>query len=326
MTVDVNSAIIDQNLVSVCEKIRDRAREVLSIKNDEDKLKSLAFVYLCVSTVLDLSDEETFDCLTEGGGEFGIDALYMSEVLDGEFDISLFQGKYKKDKEFSANSNFAETGILKLVNAIKYLFDPHSTVKEINPRLMKKMEEIRSLVSDGLIPNVRVYACNNGIRWNAAGDEHIERAAFGEQVSWEHVNHDTLVSIFQRPKGIDDFIQFTGKATVEDLEFVRVLIGRVAVSEIHDLVQRHGLRMLDRNIRRYLGLKGNRVNEAIRETLIKDDDRNNFYFYNNGITLTCDKFSYNALQGGDFRVRVDNLHIINGGQTCITIHRTLGTQ
>ena len=51
--------------------------------------------------------------------------------------------------------------------------------------------------------------------------------------------------------------------------------------------------------------------------------RRNFYFYNNGITLTCDGFSYNALQNGDYQVRCDNLQIINGGQTCMTIFKTL---
>jgi len=51
--------------------------------------------------------------------------------------------------------------------------------------------------------------------------------------------------------------------------------------------------------------------------------KNNFYFYNNGITLTCDSFSYNGLQDGDYRVRVENLQVINGGQTCMTIFKTL---
>ncbi|MFM6076380.1 MAG: AIPR family protein, partial [Dolichospermum sp.] len=74
--------------------------------------------------------------------------------------------------------------------------------------------------------------------------------------------------------------------------------------------------------RRYLGLQGNRVNEGIRDTL-NSDEKNNFYFYNNGITLTCDSFSYNALQNGDYQVRVENLQIINGGQTCMTIFKTL---
>jgi hypothetical protein len=48
----------------------------------------------------------------------------------------------------------------------------------------------------------------------------------------------------------------------------------------------------------------------------------NFYFFNNGLTLVCSDFSYNALQSTDYQVRVENLQIVNGGQTCITILKT----
>jgi hypothetical protein len=106
------------------------------------------------------------------------------------------------------------------------------------------------------------------------------------------------------------------------MDFSRILVGRISVTEIAELISRHGDRLLERNIRRYLGLQGNRVNEAIRLTL-ETPERSNFYFYNNGITLTCDKFSYNALQGGDYQVKVENLQIINGGQTCMTIFQTM---
>lgn len=68
------------------------------------------------------------------------------------------------------------------------------------------------------------------------------------------------------------------------MEFSRVLVGRISVTEIATLIERHGERLLERNIRRYLGLQGNRVNEGIRHTLMSEE-KNNFYFYNNGITM-----------------------------------------
>ena len=80
--------------------------------------------------------------------------------------------------------------------------------------------------------------------------------------------------------------------------------------------------LLQRNIRRYLGLHSNRVNRAIHETLASDKS-DKFYFYNNGITVVCDKFDYNAFQKNDHQVQVKNMQVINGGQTCKTIHGTL---
>lgn len=317
--MNINISIIDQRLVSVSKDIRQKASEELRI-TDEGRLKSLAFVYLCVKTILDLDGDDVFDCLTEGGGDFGVDAIHISEEYDGEFTVSLFQAKYKNNLE--GNSNFPEEGINSLINAINYLFNPAAKLEHINQRLLVKVEEARSLIRDGYIPQVRTIACNNGLKWNLSAQEAIDRAEFGDQVTWEYVNHERLVKILQASKPVKDTLQLSGKAIVEDMEFSRVLLGRISVTEIATLIERHGERLLERNIRRYLGLQGNRVNEGIRHTLTSDE-KNNFYFYNNGVTLTCDSFSYNALQDGDYKVRVENLQIINGGQTCMTIFKTL---
>ncbi len=93
--------------------------------------------------------------------------------------------------------------------------------------------------------------------------------------------------------------------------------------EVEALFNRHGDLLLERNVRRFLGLQGNRVNQNIAQTLKTDTDRGNFYFYNNGITLLCRKFRHNALQGENFQVHVEGLLVINGGQTCKTIQSTL---
>lgn len=317
--MNINASIIDQRLTSTINMIRQRASAELSV-TDENRLKSLAFVYLCAQTLLDLEADDAFDCLTEGGGDFGVDAMHISEEHDGEFTVSLFQAKYKNTLE--GNSNFPEGGIDSLIKAIQYLFNPAARLDHINERLLTKVEEARSLIRDGYIPQVRALACNNGLKWNASAQEAIERTGFGDQVTWEHVNHERLVTIFQAARPVKDTLQLTGKAIVEDMEFSRVLVGRISVTEIAALIDRHGERLLERNIRRYLGLQGNRINEGIRHTLTSDE-KNNFYFYNNGITLICDSFSYNALQDRDYQVRVENLQIINDGQTCMTIFKTL---
>lgn len=317
--MNINASIIDQRLIAIVDLIRDQAAAELKI-TEETRLKSLGFVYLCVKTMLDLTDDEAFECLTEGGGDFGVDAMHISEEHDGEFIVSLFQGKYSKDLE--GKSNFSENGIKALITAINQLFNPSSELQHINPRLRARVEEARSLIRDGYIPNVRVLACNNGLPWNDAAQQQIDNTGFGAQVIWEHINHDRLVKILQAPKQVDDTLQLSGKAIVEDMNYSRVLVGRISVHEIAAVIKRHGEQLLERNIRRYLGLQGNRVNEGIRDTL-QSQESSNFYFFNNGITLTCNKFSYNALQSGDFQVRVENLQIINGGQTCMTIFKTL---
>jgi len=316
---NINASIIDQRLLGIQEEIREQAETDLGIK-DSGRLKSLAFLYLCVKTLLDLDTEEVFDCLTEGGGDFGIDAMHMTEESDGEFGVTLFQAKYANSLE--GDKGFPESGLNALINAIRHLFDPSAELESTNERLRFKVEAARSMIRDGYIPRVRAIACNNGLKWNMAAEGAIKLAGFGGQVTWEYVNHDVLISLLQRIKPVDETLRLTGKAVIEDMNFSRVCIGRIPVTEIAALMKAHGERLLERNIRRYLGLHGNRVNEGIRTTLYSNSPAN-FYFFNNGLTLVCSDFSYNALQGSDYQVRVENLQIVNGGQTWMTILKTL---
>ncbi|MCK2088039.1 AIPR family protein [Thauera aromatica] len=317
--MNLNASIIDQRLKGVQDEIREWARDELKL-TDEGRLRSLAFVYLCVKTMLDLDAREAFDCVTDGSGDFGVDAMQVTEEVDGEFVVTVFQSKYATRLE--ADGNFDEGGIKALINAIRHIFDPQAELGTINDRLRVRVEQARAMVRDGFIPRVRAIACNNGLRWNDQAQRLIELAGFGEQVTWEHVNHDVLVGILQRPKQVDATLRLVGKANVEDMNFSRVCVGRMPVTEVGALMKAHGERLLERNVRRYLGLHGNRVNEGIRATL-RSSAPENFYFFNNGLTIICDHFKYNGLQGGDYQVQAENLQIVNGAQTCMTIYKTL---
>ena len=74
--MNINASIIDQRLNSVMNEMQKQAKQELGI-TDQTRLKSLAFVYLGVKTILDLEDVDAFDCLTEGGGDFSVDAIHM---------------------------------------------------------------------------------------------------------------------------------------------------------------------------------------------------------------------------------------------------------
>ena len=82
--------------------------------------------------------------------------------------------------------------------------------------------------------------CNNGIQWNAQAQNWIDQSGFNtDQVEWIHWNHDSIVSVLQKKKSVDDTIRLHGKAVIEDFNFRRVLIGKVPVTEIAELFNRH---------------------------------------------------------------------------------------
>jgi hypothetical protein len=321
--MNYNVSIIDQQVRGLTEKLRAKIEEELDKTLDDTRARSAAFVVLCVKTLLDLGDWEAIECLTEGANDFGVDAIDVSDTNEGEFMVTLFQCKYSHDN-LDGNKNFPEQGVAKAINAVRALFNPRAPVN-LNPRLKARIEEIRSLITDGAIPRVRYLLCNNGLSWKQPEAQSlIDHENFpSDSVRFEHLNHDNLIGILQATQPVKDTIKFSGKAIVEDFNFSRVFVGKVPVSELARLMDTHGDRLLERNIRRYLGLQGNRVNEAIQGTLRNPNDRQNFFFYNNGVTLICNRFEYNALQSDNYIVRVDGLQIINGGQTCKTIQTTL---
>jgi hypothetical protein len=316
--VSLATQIIDQRVVGLVSEKAQFLEVDLKTGNDEPKRRSAAFTYLVAKTVLGLTDDDVEDGVVDGGNDFGVDALYFDPPADGEIQITVIQAKYKAKLE--GDANFPENGIQKMVDAIGALFDP-SRALTLNDRLLKRVEEIRSFVAGGAIPRVVAIATNNGRSWTETAQARIAASGFGDQVAWRHVGPEELLGLLQAQKPIDTQLQLTGSAIVEPFDFRRVLVGRMAVSELARLADTFGDRLLERNIRRYLGLSGNRVNEAIAQTLEQPEQRPNFYFYNNGVTITCSQFRHNALQQNNWTVQVNGLQIVNGGQTCRTVQQ-----
>lgn len=317
--MNINKHIIDQRI----RKIVQEKPEWFADLGEEDRKVSRAFVLLAVSTYLSIELSEAQSILTDGGGDAGIDSIYVGDTTDLELPVTIFQGKYKKNLE--TDSNFPANEVQKVINTIWTIFDRDKDISTINPTLKAEIEEIRSLISDGYIPVVKVVLFNNGLTWNDEGQQHLTNANFPkEQVVFEYINHENIVDFIQSTKEIKASLKLTGESVVENFNFKRVLIGKVNVTEIAKLFRNHGDGLLEKNIRRYLGLNRNRVNEAIHETLL-GDKKDNFYFKNNGVTMVCRKFSYNALQEKNWDIIAEDLQIINGGQTCKTIEQTIGS-
>ena len=312
--------IIDQQVSGIIEKHSDAFANELRLSADEQKRRSMAFLFLVARTAFDLTDEETLDGIVDGGNDFGVDALYFEPPADGELHITLIQGKYRKD--LSGDAAFPENAIAKIIDAIGALFDPAKPV-QLNERLNQRVEDIRSFVAEGAIPRVTAVAANNGARWTTQAQQRIDNATrdFGGQVEWRYIGAEELLALLQARKPISAELQFTGQAMVETFDFRRVLLGRMSIAELARLTNEYDNQLFERNIRRYLGLTGNRVNEAVAATLREPEQRPNFYFYNNGVTITCSQFRHNALQRDNWRVQVNDLQIVNGGQTARTVQQ-----
>ena len=75
----------------------------------------------------------------------------------------------------------------------------------MNENSRRKVDEIRSFISDGYIPYVKFVMINNGKRWDEIGEQLIENE-FGNQnqVEFEHFSHEEIVGYINKKKVIKE--------------------------------------------------------------------------------------------------------------------------
>lgn len=99
--------------------------------------------------------------------------------------------------------------------------------------------------------------------------------------------------------------------------YLAVIPGEV-LSQVYE---RYGVRLLELNVRAFLGLQGRKsVNSELRKTIT--DQPSMFLAYNNGIVATVDDLQMGRNEKGGIEIRsLHGLQIVNGGQTTASLHR-----
>jgi hypothetical protein len=92
-------------------------------------------------------------------------------------------------------------------------------------------------------------------------------------------------------------------------------------SALYSIYEQYGTRLLERNVRAFLQVRG-KINRAIRETILKSPDR--FLAYNNGISATAASVTLVDRQSqGQAIASVRDFQIVNGGQTIASIYHAV---
>lgn len=103
-----------------------------------------------------------------------------------------------------------------------------------------------------------------------------------------------------------------------------VLTPVLTIYRMVEAAQKTKYSLFDDNIREYLGSTGG-VNKKIKDTLNNPQDRMNFFFYNNGITMIVNDIGSEQMGKGGREFEVYDPQIVNGCQTVSTIHDTLSS-
>lgn len=96
--------------------------------------------------------------------------------------------------------------------------------------------------------------------------------------------------------------------------YIAIIPGKL----LADIYIEHGSRVLEGNVRAFLGTGGSkRVNSGIRRTINTDPTK--FFTYNNGIATTASDVETNSVDGQLYITKIVDLQIINGGQTTASL-------
>lgn len=281
---------------------------------------SKAFMPLMVAAVLDITDEESYDAITDGGQDRGVDALYVDE-RDGKNTIHVFQFKYAGTFDKS-KSNFPSGEIDKILSFLADLLDQDPSMElTCNSILWEKVKEAwQSLAKKN--PAIEIHFCSNTLQM--IGDERRRLRKALEKWNGVRENHYGLNEIIElfltsNKPVIDRDVRIIDKDYYERTDGnVRALICTLDAVELvkliadpsdKDVVYRP---IFDENVRIYLSGRNN-INKEIISTALSDD-RHLFWYLNNGLTITCSSFSYVKGSRGPL-VSLRDVQIVNGGQT-----------
>jgi hypothetical protein len=315
-------------------------------KNDF-KLKdsASAFYFLVLQLILGLQEDEIRDSITdsnflklsghEAGHDRGIDAVFIDYSKD-PYVIHLFNFKYTEQFEKTGN-NFPSCEIDKMLSFIRSLISKDSLIKnDINQLLFAKVEEIWSIFNEQN-PHFVIHICSNYYKpFEVREKERFERA-INEYSNFKIIHHlmpnfvNTLTKkekkeVNARIRAIEYnyFEKSDGdiRAVIVDVD-IRDLLRIVSdddkfrnnpePTELSELVNYEILEdAFEDNVRVYLKQRS-KINRNIKKTALSEENHRFFYF-NNGITITCDSFSYPKKSRSPV-IELKNIQVVNGSQT-----------
>lgn len=314
-------------------------------QNDYDlKSKSTAFSYFVLDLMFNLQEDEIEDVITDtnylkekeksSGHDRGIDGIYIDNSVQPS-NVHLFNFKYTEQFKKVSN-NFPSSEVDKILSFLSSLMIQDESMRStVNPFLYSKIEEIWELFKTEN-PVFKIHLCSN----HAKGLEKGEGERFDKDlkkysnISFEHhLLPDLVLRItHQGRKKINAKIRAIDKSFFEKSDGdIRALIANFDAKDILRVVSSDDdfrddaepedyskLSVLgitedafEDNVRIYLKLRS-KINRNIKETALSDD-ANRFFYFNNGITLTCDRFSYATRRSP--LIEIENLQVVNGSQT-----------
>lgn len=279
-----------------------------------------AFSLLALSSILKIDYDESRGALTDGAMDRGVDAIFLDDRFSNRL-IHIFQFKHHSDFNGSKR-NFPSTEIDKLLSFINDVMrQTDGFVETCNPMLREKVYAVWDFIEGGSC-EIKVHLCSNGEK--LVEQEAARFAAALQPLKYFSVIEHDLDKLSDKIASRSDRHRSISLRMLEEQLFektdgnVRAVIGTVRADEFIEALKDEGdplqldPYLFEENVRMYLG-EQNDINKRIYDTAISDES-GLFWYFNNGITLVCESFSY---QPGFSNppINLSAPQIVNGGQT-----------
>ena len=261
----------------------------------------------------------------DGADDFEIDGHYIPES-DDDLVVHLFQSK-RRQPGTSMNAG----DLAPFLNAPNRILNVQEVAASHNEETKALHDQLVALLSShGVRCTINLIWVTSGRLTPRARTHAEERGSFSVTasidgnpievpVTFECWDLDKLYEMHSTMLDSDDVtkcdVEFQIEAgsfhqTVSNADY-RTLSMTVPARQIIDVFARHRYKIFRLNPR---GPLGNKVNRAIKRTLLDEIERRRFHLLNNGITAIC--YSW-ALSGNNLKVQ--DFQIINGCQTTVTL-------
>lgn len=297
------SEVLLNELRSIEEELEKSNKKV----TDENAFEYLAMQFFCYK--IKNIEPKLYDIessITNGSNDGGIDFVYYD---DEESKVVLGQCKYTEN--------------MKLNDIISELNKMSSTVENFkkantgtyNKKLKTNLQNALDRLPDESAGNVEycIFTTSDINQNDVTNKLHAEHNLYSkDMVSVYGVSeiNSQIKELIERAKTVNeykieiDYPHNVLKYETDNVSGIMVNMSSESLVRMYDKFKDEGL--FDLNIRKYI--KNKTVDEGIKETL--DKERDNFWFYNNGLTIACSEY---VLDGN--KVKLYDFSIVNGGQT-----------
>jgi hypothetical protein len=178
----------------------------------------------------------------------------------------------------------------------------------------------------GGVERVRLFVLTDGLSRVEFRSEEGEGDVAVTHAIWDLRRLHRCMTSGQRREPIEiDFVQRFGEAipclsAQEPGADYTAYLAIFPADVLNELYAQYGPRLLELNVRSFLQARG-KVNKGIRDTILAQPER--FLAYNNGISATASRIEMGTANGGTGIVRIEDLQIVNGGQTTASIHHAV---